>query len=132
MHNHLRTFMLLAGLTALFVGVGYLIGGAAGMAIALAIAVAMNAFSYWNSDKIVLRMYGAREVDARTSPKLYDMVQQLAGNAGLPMPKVYVMENPQPNAFATGRNPKNAAVAVTVTRAGRPQCPDLEFCRRLS
>jgi len=111
--SYFRTAILLAGLTALFMGIGFLMGGQTGMIIAFVIAAGMNLFSYWNSDKIVLRMYGAREVDARTSPKLYDMVQQLAGNAGLPMPKVYVMENPQPNAFATGRNPKNAAVAVT-------------------
>ena len=111
--SYFRTAILLAGLTALFMGIGFLMGGQTGMIIAFVIAAGMNLFSYWNSDKMVLRMYGAREVDARTSPKLYDMVQQLAGNAGLPMPKVYVMENPQPNAFATGRNPKNAAVAVT-------------------
>jgi heat shock protein HtpX len=73
----------------------------------------MNLFAYWNSDKMVLRMFGAHEVDARSAPELYDMVRQLAANAGLPMPKVYVMDNPQPNAFATGRNPENAAVAVT-------------------
>jgi heat shock protein HtpX len=118
MHNHLRTFMLLAGLTALFVGVGYLIGGAAGMAIALAIAVAMNAFSYWNSDKIVLRMYGAREVDQSVAEPLLRNyvtdVYELADRANLPRPKVYVMENEQPNAFATGRDPEHAAVAATV------------------
>ena len=111
--SYFRTAILLAGLTALFMGIGFLMGGQTGMIIAFVIAAGMNLFSYWNSDKMVLRMYGAREVDARTSPKLYDMVQQLAGNAGLPMPKVYVMENPQPNAFATGRSPKHAAVAVT-------------------
>lgn len=118
MHNHLRTFMLLAGLTALFVGVGYLIGGAAGMAIALAIAVAMNAFSYWNSDKIVLRMYGAREVDQSVAEPLLRNyvadVYELADRANLPRPRVYVMENEQPNAFATGRDPEHAAVAATV------------------
>jgi heat shock protein HtpX len=73
----------------------------------------MNLFAYWNSDKMVLRMYGAREVDERSAPELYGMVRQLAANAGLPMPRVYIMENPQPNAFATGRNPENGAVAVT-------------------
>jgi heat shock protein HtpX len=118
MHNHLRTFMLLAGLTALFVGVGYLIGGAAGMAVALALAVAMNAFSYWNSDKIVLRMYGAREVDQSVpEPLLRNYVAdvyELADRANLPRPKVYVMESEQPNAFATGRDPEHAAVAATV------------------
>ena len=90
--SYFRTAILLAGLTALFMGIGFLMGGQTGMIIAFVIAAGMNLFSYWNSDKMVLRMYGAREVDARTSPKLYDMVQQLAGNAGLPMPKVYVME----------------------------------------
>jgi heat shock protein HtpX len=109
----MRTFILLAGMTALFMGVGYLIGGSGGMMIAFMVALAMNAFSYWNSASMVLRMYNAQEVDARTAPEFYGMVQQLAQNAGLPMPKVYVIENPQPNAFATGRNPQNAAVAAT-------------------
>jgi len=109
----MRTAILLAAMTALFMGVGFLIGGQSGMVIAFLVAAAMNLFAYWNSDKMVLRMYGAREVDARSAPELYDMVSQLAGAADLPMPKVYIMENPQPNAFATGRNPANAAVAVT-------------------
>jgi heat shock protein HtpX len=108
-----RTGLLLAGLTALFLGAGYLLGGETGMAIALVIALAMNAFSYWNSDKLVLKMYGAREVDARVAPSLYGIVEQLAHRGGLPMPRVYIIENPQPNAFATGRNPENAAVAAT-------------------
>jgi heat shock protein HtpX len=94
-------------------GIGFLIAGQTGMIIALLVAGGMNLFAYWNSDKMVLRMYGAREVDTRSAPELYDLVRQLASNAGLPMPKVYVMENPQPNAFATGRNPEHAAVAVT-------------------
>ena len=111
--NHMRTFILLAGMTALFMGVGYLIGGSGGMTIAFFVALAMNAFSYWNSAAMVLRMYNAREVDARTAPDYYGIIQQLAQNAGLPMPKVYLIENPQPNAFATGRNPQNAAVAAT-------------------
>jgi len=111
--SYFRTAILLAGMTALFMGIGFLIGGQTGMIIALLVAGGMNLFAYWNSDKMVLRMYGAREVDARSAPELYDMVQTLANNAGLPMPKVYIMENPQPNAFATGRNPENAAVAVT-------------------
>ena len=111
--NYFKTAILLAGMTALFMGVGYLIGGSGGMMIALLVAVAMNAFSYWNSAAMVLRMHGAREVDARSAPEFYGMVQQLAQNAGLPMPKVYIMDNPQPNAFATGRNPSNAAVAAT-------------------
>ena len=111
--SYFRTAILLAALTALFMGIGFLLGGQTGMIIALAVAAAMNLFAYWNSDKAVLRMYGAREVDARQAPELYNMVRQLADNAGLPMPKVYIMDNPQPNAFATGRNPEHAAVAVT-------------------
>jgi heat shock protein HtpX len=111
--SYLRTAILLAALTALFMGVGYLIGGQGGMLIALLVAGGMNLFAYWNSDKMVLRMYGAQPVDERSAPELYGLVRQLAANAGLPMPRVYIMENPQPNAFATGRNPENAAVAVT-------------------
>jgi heat shock protein HtpX len=111
--SYFRTAILLAALTALFMGIGFLIGGQSGMIIALIVAGGMNLFAYWNSDKMVLRMYGARQVDERSAPELYGLVRQLAQNAGLPMPKVYVMENPQPNAFATGRNPEHAAVAVT-------------------
>ena len=111
--NMMRTFMLMAAMTALFVGIGFLLGGEGGLLIALAVAGGMNLFAYWNSDKMVLRMYGARQVDAQTAPTLYALVEQLAGNAKLPMPKVYIIENPQPNAFATGRNPENAAVAAT-------------------
>ncbi|MBA4790836.1 MAG: zinc metalloprotease HtpX [Rhizobiales bacterium] len=111
--NYLRTAILLAGLTALFMVVGFAIGGKGGMMIAFLVAAAMNLFSYWNADKLVLRMYGAREVDERTAPDLVYMVRDLAQRAGLPMPKVYLIENPQPNAFATGRNPENAAVAAT-------------------
>ncbi len=111
--SYFRTAILLAALTALFMGIGFLIGGQSGMIIALLVAGGMNLFAYWNSDKMVLRMYGAREVDERSAPELYGLVRQLSQNAGLPMPKVYVMENPQPNAFATGRNPEHAAVAVT-------------------
>ena len=111
--NYFRTAMLLAGLTALFMGVGYLIGGQTGAMIALVIAAGMNLFSYWNSDRMVLSMHGAQEVDARTAPDLYRLVQELAGRAQLPMPRVYLMDNPQPNAFATGRDPDHAAVAVT-------------------
>ena len=94
-------------------GVGYLIGGAGGAMIALVIAAATNLFAYWNSDRMVLSMYGAHEVDPRTAPDLYNLVAELAGRAGLPMPRVFVMDEAQPNAFATGRNPQNAAVAVT-------------------
>ncbi|MDJ0949898.1 MAG: zinc metalloprotease HtpX [Alphaproteobacteria bacterium] len=111
--NYLRTGMLLAGLTALFLSVGYMLGGEGGMLIALAIALGMNAFAYWNSDKMVLRMHGAREVDSATAPELHGIVADLARRADLPMPRVYLMENDQPNAFATGRNPENAAVAAT-------------------
>ncbi|OKO78675.1 zinc metalloprotease HtpX [Bradyrhizobium sp. AS23.2] len=111
--NYLRTAMLLAGLTALFMGVGYLIGGASGAMIALVIAAATNLFTYWNSDRMVLSMYGAHEVDRSTAPELVGLVAELAGRAGLPMPRVFLMDQPQPNAFATGRNPENAAVAVT-------------------
>jgi heat shock protein HtpX len=111
--NYLRTAILLAAMTALFLAIGYMIGGEGGMIIAFALALAMNAFAYWNSDKLVLRMYGARQVDRHSAPALFGIVEQLAANAGLPMPKVYVIENEQPNAFATGRNPENAAVAAT-------------------
>ena len=111
--NIFRTALLLAAMTALFMGVGFLIGGQSGMVIAFFVAAAMNAFSYWNADKMVLRMHRAREVDARSAPEYYEIVRALAANADLPMPKVYVIDNPQPNAFATGRNPQNAAVAAT-------------------
>jgi len=111
--NFVRTAMLLAALTAIFMGVGYLIGGSGGMVIAFVVAAGMNVFSYWNADKLVLKMHHAREVDARTAPQYYGIVQDLAARANLPMPRVYVMDNPQPNAFATGRNPENAAVAAT-------------------
>ena len=111
--NYLRTAILLAGLTALFMGIGYLIGGASGATIALVIAAATNLFAYWNSDRMVLSIYGAHEVDQHTAPELVSLVAALAERAGLPMPRVFLMDNPQPNAFATGRNPLNAAVAVT-------------------
>ncbi|EJF89635.1 hypothetical protein ME1_00405 [Bartonella vinsonii subsp. arupensis OK-94-513] len=111
--NIMRTAMLLAFMTALFMGVGYLVGGGGGMIIALLMASGLNFFSYWNSDKIVLRMYGAREVDQHSSPIYYKIVRDLARKASLPQPKVYVIESAQPNAFATGRNPQNAAVAAS-------------------
>jgi heat shock protein HtpX len=111
--NYLRTAVLLAGLTALFMAVGYLIGGESGMLFAFLFAAATNALAYWNADRLVLSMHGAQEVDARTAPDLYGLVRELAMRAGLPMPRVYLMDNPQPNAFATGRNPSHAAVAVT-------------------
>jgi heat shock protein HtpX len=94
-------------------GVGYLIGGAGGAVIALVIAAAMNLFAYWNSDRMVLSTYGAHEVDRNSAPDLVSLVSELAGRAGLPMPRVFVIDEAQPNAFATGRNPQNAAVAVT-------------------
>jgi heat shock protein HtpX len=111
--SYLRTAILLAGLTALFMGVGYLIGGANGALIAFFVAAAMNFLTYWNADKLVLSTQGAQEVDEHAAPELVHLVAELAGRAGLPMPRVYIMHNPQPNAFATGRNPQNAAVAVT-------------------
>ena len=111
--NTLRTGILMALLTGLFLAVGGALGGSQGMAIALAFALATNVFAYWNSDKVLLRMYGAREVDAQSAPDLYRLVQQLAAKAGIPMPRVYITENPQPNAFATGRSPEHAAVCVT-------------------
>jgi len=111
--NTIRTAMLLAFMTALFMGVGYLIGGSGGMTIAFLIAAGMNLFSYWNADKMVLKMHHAVEVDERNAPEYFIIVRELAGRAGLPMPKVYLIDNPQPNAFATGRNPQNAAVAAT-------------------
>ncbi len=109
----MRTGMLLAAMTALFMGVGFMIGGTSGMAIAFVIAAGMNVFSYWNADKMVLRMHNAQEVDERSAPQLVAIVRQLAQHAQMPMPKVYVINTPQPNAFATGRNPENAAVAAT-------------------
>ena len=111
--NYLKTAILLAGLTALFMGVGYLIGGQTGAMLALLVAAGMNLFTYWNADKMVLSMNGAQEVDERTAPEFVGLVRQLAQRAELPMPRVYIMDNPQPNAFATGRNPQNAAVAAT-------------------
>jgi heat shock protein HtpX len=111
--NMMKTGLLLAAITGLFVGIGAVIGGATGMLVAFAVAVAMNAWAYWNSDKAVLRMYGARQVDAQSAPEFYGMVEDLARRAELPMPKVFIIDEAQPNAFATGRNPENAAVAAT-------------------
>jgi heat shock protein HtpX len=112
--NYFKTALLLAGLTALFMGIGFLIGGKGGAMIALLIAAATNLFTWWNSGRMVLSMYGAHEVDRSSAPDLYNLVAELAGRAGLPMPRVFLIDEPQPNAFATGRNPENAAVAVTV------------------
>jgi heat shock protein HtpX len=111
--NTLRTGLLMAVLTGLFVTAGYLVGGQSGMVFAFLMAAGMNLFAYWNSDKLVLRMYRAHEVDERSAPELVHLVQRLAQNAEIPMPKVYIADNPQPNAFATGRNPEHAAVCVT-------------------
>ena len=111
--NNFRTGILLAALTGLFLAVGYLLGGQSGLAIALVFSLATNAFAYWNGDKLVLSMHGARQVGPQDTPEFYAMVEDLAQRAGLPMPRVYIMDNPQPNAFATGRNPENAAVAAT-------------------
>ena len=111
--NHVTTLMLLAALTALFMTLGYTLGGSGGALMALVFAAGMNLFTFWNADKIVLRMHKAREVDARTAPELFGIVRELAARAGLPMPKVYIVDSPHPNAFATGRNPNNAAVAAT-------------------
>jgi len=111
--NYLRTAILLSGLMALFMGVGYLIGGSGGALIAFLVAAVTNFFAYWKSDRLVLSMHGAHEVDERTEPGLVHLVAELAERAGLPMPRVYIMDNPQPNAFATGRNPQHSAVAAT-------------------
>jgi heat shock protein HtpX len=111
--NYARTAILLAGLTGLFMAVGYLIGGGNGALIALIIAAGTNLFSYWNSDRLVLSMHGAQEVDEHSAPELVAIVRELAQRAGLPMPRVYLMDSPQPNAFATGRNPQHAAVCAT-------------------
>ena len=116
--NHFKTLMLLAAMTALFMGIGYTFGGSTGVLIALLAAGAMNFITYWNADKIVLSMHGAKEVDERTAPELVRMVRDLAGRARLPMPRVFLIESPHPNAFATGRNPENAAVAATTGLLG--------------
>src|SRR4029079_14249186 len=108
--SYFRTALLLAGLTALFMGVGFLIGGKGGAMIALVVAAAMNLFTYSNSDRMVLSTYGAHEVDRNSAPDLFNLVAELPARASLPMPRVYLIDAEQPNAFATGRNPDNAAV----------------------
>ena len=113
MFNLLKTAVLMAAITALFMAIGSVLGGQQGMLIALVVALGMNFFSYWFSDKLVLKMYKAREVDESSAPQFYRMVQELAQRAGLPMPRVYLIEENAPNAFATGRNPAHAAVAAT-------------------
>ena len=111
--NIFRTGLLLAAMTGLFLAIGYLLGGTGGMVIALVVAVGMNFFAYWKSDKMVLKMHNARQIDASSSPAFYNLISDLSQRAGLPMPKVYLIEEDQPNAFATGRNPEHAAVAAT-------------------
>jgi heat shock protein HtpX len=113
MFNLLKTAILMAAITALFMAVGQVMGGQNGMTLALLFALAMNFFSYWFSDKLVLKMYRAQEVDARSAPRFYAMVAELAQRAELPMPRVYLIDEQAPNAFATGRNPQHAAVAAT-------------------
>ena len=113
MMGYTKTAILMAAMTALFMGVGYLLGGGAGLILALAVAAGMNAYAYWNSDKAVLKMHNAQECNSQVHPDLQRMVHQLADDADMPRPKVYVIQEDQPNAFATGRNPENAAVAAT-------------------
>jgi heat shock protein HtpX len=123
--NTIRTAALMAGLTGLFLVLGFLIGGAPGMVIAFLFAAGTNLFAYWNSDKVVLHMYGAHEADETTAPELVHIVRQLATGAGLPMPKVFIAENEQPNAFATGRSPEHAAVCVTTGLLQRVDAQEL-------
>ncbi|MCL4767123.1 MAG: zinc metalloprotease HtpX [Hyphomicrobiaceae bacterium] len=111
--NYIKTGVLLAALTAILVSLGALVGGQTGLVIAFIFALGMNAFSLWNSDRVVLRMHGAEEVDERSAPEYYGLVRDLAARAGLPMPKVYIMHADQPNAFATGRSPSRAAVCAS-------------------
>ena len=111
--NWLKTSILMAGIMALFGVIGAYVGGSSGMLLALLFGGAMNVFSYWFSDTMVLKMYNAREVDEYSAPQFYNMVRELAQRADLPMPRVYLIDEAQPNAFATGRNPDNAAVAAT-------------------
>ncbi|PIX97199.1 MAG: protease HtpX [Hydrogenophilales bacterium CG_4_9_14_3_um_filter_63_34] len=113
LNNWLKTTLLMAAIVALFGAVGMLLGGATGMVIALLLGGAMNLWAYWNSDKMVLRMYNAQEVGPADAPEFYNLVAELARRAQLPMPRVYVIDEAQPNAFATGRNPEHAAVAAT-------------------
>ena len=111
--NTAKTIFLMVALTLMLIFIGGLIGGKSGMTMALVMAFGMNFITYWFSDKIVLKMYGAQQVSEADAPELHAMVRRLAQKAGLPMPKVYIMDQDQPNAFATGRNPEHGAVAVT-------------------
>ena len=122
----IRTGMLLAAMTALFVLVGYMLGGMGGMVIAFFLAAGTNAFAYWNSDKLALRMHGAQPVTRASQPELYAMVEKLARNADMPVPKIFIINQQQPNAFATGRNPENGAVAVTLGLLGLMSREELE------
>ncbi|MDT8328291.1 MAG: zinc metalloprotease HtpX [Roseovarius sp.] len=122
--GYLRTAVLMAAMTALFLGIGALLGGTGGAMIALVIALAMNAYTWWNSDRLVLRMHDAHPASGREGAALERMVHDMADRAGMPRPKVYILQNDQPNAFATGRNPENAAVAATtglLTRLSEPE-----------
>ena len=112
MNGYLRTAVLLAGLTALFVGIGYAMGGRQGMVIAFLFACGTNLWTYWNSDRVVLSMHNAEPIAPESAPRLHRLVEGLAARAGLPMPALYVIHEDQPNAFATGRNPERSAVAV--------------------
>ncbi len=111
--NYAKTALLLAAMTALFLGVGYLLGGPTGAMLALIFAIGTNVFAWWNSDKLALRMHGARQVTRGSAPEFVDMIEELAKRAEIPAPKIYVIESDQPNAFATGRSPENAAVVAT-------------------
>jgi heat shock protein HtpX len=111
--NVMRTGILLAALTGLFLAIGYLLGGQTGIFLALAFSIVTNLLAYWNGDKMVLAMHGAQEVTPQEAPELYTLVQELARRAGLPTPRIYLIPSPQPNAFATGRDPEHSAVAVT-------------------
>jgi heat shock protein HtpX len=124
--NGFKTMVLFSALTALLMALGFTFGGARGALIAFAVAAAMNLFSYWNSDKIVLKMHGAREVDDASAPDFVRMVRTLAQRAQLPMPRVYIIDSPHPNAFATGRNPENAAVAATTGLLGMLSREEIE------
>lgn len=124
--NMLKTTMLLAALTALFMALGFTIGGSGGAMVALVVAAGMNLFTFWNADSIVLRMHGAREVNAQNCPEFVGLVAGLARRANLPMPRVYIIDSPHPNAFATGRNPQNAAVAATTGLLGMLDRDEIE------
>jgi heat shock protein HtpX len=124
--NFFRTALLMAAMTALFLGTGFLLGGGSGVVIAFIVAAGMNIFAYWNSDKIVLKMHGARPATAQTAPELFQMVNSLALKANIPEPKIYIIDSNQPNAFATGRNPENAAVAATTGLLERLNYSEIE------